>query len=409
MLQQEKKDGLQHLLIIEPHFDGHRGVYVNWIARAAIERGYHVTVATLSSTTSHPLWAPLNELPGGKFKSVLVETELMGNSGTGGVVGLIANEFRSRCLFEKLYREGSKVFSADMVIVPYLDYCANAIALLGSPFGKTPWTGIVMRQSFHFTHMGVKAARPALAWIKEKLFIRLLHSERLKAVLSIDETLVQFLFSNSGQGSKKLMYLPDPATGETTGDKAKARLLFGIDVSAVVILVFGGVNERKGVYQLLRAIESVEVSANVEILLVGRQSTGIRDFLGSPKMEALKQNGRIHELDRFVDDSEANAAFHAADIVWLGYRNFDLMSGVLVLAGQLGLPVIGTSQGLVGHITRNHGLGLAVEIGNLREVREAINKLVTNEELRLEMGLKGRVKFSPHTVRNFTDTIMDAF
>lgn len=396
---------MQNILIIEPRFDGHRGGYVMWIVGAAIERGYKVTLATLSSTTSHPLWGPLNEIPKQNFESIVLESDSI-VGGSIGTISLIAQEFRFWSLFRQFFEIKSLSSSVDIVIVPYLDYCANALAILGSPFGKAPWCGIVMRQAFHLQKMGVRSTRPQLSWVKHQLFRRLLNSRTLKAIYSIDETLIRF-FSLLKQDKQKLVYLPDPAVGQIVRDNENARSVLGIKLSAIVILIFGGISERKGVKELLKAIKDTGCNENVEILLVGLQTPHIRCLLVSQEFEALNKSGRIHQIDKFVNDEEVSLAFKAADIVWLGYRNFDLMSGVLVQAGQMRLPVIATFSGLIGYMVDHYGLGVVVNIRNIIDVQEAVNLLSTNTKLRIEYGENGRKKFTPHTVNHFVETIFD--
>ena len=392
------------LLIIEPHFDGHRGGYVTWIAKAAADRGFIVKIATLSANLSHPLLGPLQELLGAKLEVVVLDKEEAIRS-PDNVVSLIFKEFRYWALLRRLYAQSACPANSVTIFVPYLDYCTNAIALLGSPFGVTPWSGIVMRQAFHFRVAGVKGNETSLRWVKHKLFKRLLRSQHLRSLFTLDESLVKVVSVSKQKGAEKIVYLPDPAQHQKSLDREYARSSLGIRRGAAVILVYGGIRERKGVSELLTALGTLRGNQEVDVIIAGRQSKGVRKSIDSPEFAPLVAGGQLHQIDRFLNVEEELLVFSAADIVWLGYRDFYMMSGVLVQAGQMSLPVIATSDGLIGRLTKTHGLGLVVDVRDSCEVRKAIELLTASSALRTELGKNGKKIFSAHTVCNFVDTI----
>lgn len=392
------------LLIIEPHFDGHRGGYVTWIAKAAADRSFSVKIATLSANLSHPLLGPLQELLGANLEVIVLDKEEAIRS-PESVVSLIFKEFRYWRLLKRLYAKSTGPATSVTIFVPYLDYCTNAIALLGSPFGVTAWSGIVMRQAFHFREAGVEGNETSLRWVKYRLFKRLLRSQHLRSLFTLDESLVKFVSVSKQKGAGKIVYLPDPAQHEQRFDRVSARSSLGIRRGAVVILVYGGISERKGISELLTALGTLCVNQEVDVIIAGRQSTSVRETIDSPEFVSLVSTGQLHRIDRFLNVKEELAVFSAADIVWLGYRDFYMMSGVLVQAGQMSLPVIATSDGLIGRLTKTHGLGLVVDIRDSCEVRRAIELLAASSALRMEFGKNGKKIFSTHTVCNFVDTI----
>ena len=52
-------------------------------------------------------------------------------------------------------------------------------------------------------------------------------------------------------------------------------------------------------------------------------------------------------MNRYLNMDEENMVFSAADVVWLGYQGHYHMSGVLVQAGVMGLPVVASDEGLM--------------------------------------------------------------
>jgi hypothetical protein len=57
-------------------------------------------------------------------------------------------------------------------------------------------------------------------------------------------------------------------------------------------------------------------------------------------------------LDKFVSTEEEIFAFSVADLVWLNYVNFFQMSGLMIKAGILDLPMFLPDQGLMGWYRR---------------------------------------------------------
>ena len=62
-------------------------------------------------------------------------------------------------------------------------------------------------------------------------------------------------------------------------------------------------------------------------------------------------------------------------------------------------------EGLIGWLTRNHELGLTVDIGDERAVAAAISELARNEELSRKLRENGRRFSMQHTVDQFSQAI----
>ena len=116
---------------------------------------------------------------------------------------------------------------------------------------------------------------------------------------------------------------------------------------------------------------------------------------------------RIETFDRYITAEEELAFFSNADLVWVGYVKFYNMSGVLAQAGIARKPVISSDEGLVGHLVRKYGLGLAVDISSPEAVGNAILELNGDSRKRSTMGENGYKKFSPHTVARFVDIVSE--
>lgn len=143
------------------------------------------------------------------------------------------------------------------------------------------------------------------------------------------------------------------------------------------------------------------------VILAGAQTAYSRALLCNEGYARLLSRKRVLVLDRFVSDSEQDALFTAADIVWVGYRNHAYMSGVLVLAGLAGKAVVGPSSGEVGRLIEKHGIGRAVHVDQAAELAQALRAML-DDAARNIMGTEAKAAFASHSVENFGATVMGA-
>jgi glycosyltransferase involved in cell wall biosynthesis len=371
---------MKNLLIIEPHMNGHHGVYLRWIVRGAVERNLRVFIATFENSLDHPIFKTMlgecEEAPE-IITLPLPETDYMQKS---GLWGLLRREIFYRSLFGRFYNEAIQKTTPDFVFLPYLDYCSYAMALFGSPFGHTPWAGIVMRPAFHYEEMGLIGPNSCLHPIKKRLFFRLLANQTLCALFTIDEALHEYVQKTDPTLALRSIYLPEPVELTSTISKQAARQVLGIPEDAVVILIYGGINLRKGVDTLLYTTRAPNFPKNVHILLAGEQSTDVSILLESPLVDSIVNSGRLHQVNDFLYDDREYMVFIASDIMWMVYRNHYGPSMVLAQAGRMGLPVVACNEGVIGWQTNKHELGITVALSNIAQVVTAINHLVQDIE-----------------------------
>jgi hypothetical protein len=307
---------------------GHYGVYLRWIVRGAVERNLRVFIATFENSLDHPIFKTMlgecEETP--EIISLpLPETDYMQNF---GLWGLLRKEIFYRSLFGRFYNEAIQKTTPDFVFLPYLDYCAYAIALLGSPLRHTPWAGLAMRQAFHFKKMGIIGPRSLLLLPKQLLFLRMLQQANLRVLFTIDPVLNKYIKSKTSACDRKMHYLRDPANleGDISKEVASKKLLIPND--AFIVLVYGAISFRKGMDVLLSAMADQEFPEGVHILLAGRQKPEVVRLLSSPFVGSLRSSGLLHQMNKFLTDEEKYMVFKASDIAWLGYRGHYTMCAV---------------------------------------------------------------------------------
>jgi len=342
-----RDDDTPHLF--EPSADGHRMQYVRRILeQIPVTREVHLS--TLPESMDHPAFLDVCRLAGKR----LVVHPLLGlerlQSFARGRSGY-AQQTAQWLLFRKHWRALGSAHRGTHVIVPFLDNISYAVGLLGSPFGVTPFQGILMRPSFHWQEMGVRAPASSQAWLQRALFRSLLRHTRLHALVTIDPSLMDWCTRTRPVGFDRVRYLEDPSDMAGVGGRPEALARFGLKDDDQVILVYGGIDERKGLRGLVRYASQPEHRLLV-VLAVGRQSDRARAILGQFKASG----GRLVEIDRYVDSQEEWLAFQAATWVWIAYEGFYGPSGVLAQAAQAGKPVIHNGMGLIDYLRKSRSL-----------------------------------------------------
>jgi len=391
------------VLILEPHASGHHASYLRWLVEAAVRKQWNVVIATTAAALDHPSLTTI----AADFADV--RTHLIDAfPNFDGVIArpsrLIRRELAYWKAFKRTVAEVRRRASIDAAILPYVDYCFYALAMLGPPFQDLPWCGISMRLEVRQDAPSTKPVLP-LKWRVAK---RVLSGPTLSALFvinpSVQDVPPDWLSTTS---LSKLRYLPDPAEFEVTGARPESRAALGISDSDVAILVFGSIDERKGIDSLVSCILSHASLANYVVILAGRQSAGVQGQLRTPPCAELRSRNRLIVIDRFLPVAEQNLVFTAADVVWVGYRRHSYMSGVLVIAGRAGLPVVGTAEGEIGRLIAKHNLGVVARIDRPEEVDRALHAML-DAHTRVQMGQLAQSAFASHTTENFGATVMAA-
>jgi glycosyltransferase involved in cell wall biosynthesis len=353
------------VLIIEPNFSGHRWRYAEWAANAYMEAGYRCLIVTDPLNASHPLARKIRAEDRPELQIELVappaRTERRGLSSRLSSI--------SYARFHQDFRHAFDIASRDrqvaLVVVPYVDYFFLALPFLGSPFGATPWVGITMRSNFHHDQVGVRAPRrPLVNSAKALLFMRAIGTPGLKTLLTIDPTLADWwtdIGHRDVRAPKKaaaIEYLADPFPDARAAEPqlAKARLGLG---GGKHVLVYGAINDRKGIFELAAALAARPADANAPTLVIaGAQDEDVRSTLAAVTSKIVP---KPVVLDTFISSETELDLFSACDVVWLGYKGHYGMSGVLVQAYRFGKPVVATADGLIGWFCRTGELGPVVD------------------------------------------------
>lgn len=266
-----------------------------------------------------------------------------------------------------------------------------------------------MQAKFHHRGMDNIAPSNRNDWFNEKLFARLLRVRALAKVLVNDPLLVPYAKRKSLKGCHKIEYVGDIAHLSGNMSREQARRTLAIRDHEIVVLMYGALDARKGIKELLAALRRLGPDSNVVVVIAGEpQDSATRQLLAESEVAELIEYGMLQVIAGFLDDEQEFTVFKAADIVWLGYQGFYGMSGVLLQAGLAGLPVIACKQGLIGWFVRQHRLGEILDTMEPAEIGSSIRRLANDPGTRRACGDRGQRLATAHTPQRVAEGVCDA-
>ncbi|MFP4827096.1 glycosyltransferase [Paraburkholderia sp. BR10879] len=337
------------IAVIEPNFTGHRWRYVEWIAQACVEAGHRCLVVTDNEYADHPLAQRIVREARPDLRLVLLDLHTV----PPGPHFAASVYMRFRNFYARALREVSKTMHVRLVIAPYADYFFYTLAGFDSPFGETPWIAIVMGMTFHQARIGLRTPRRRFVDLaKSALFRRAMRSRGLRELFTIDPTLPDWFATTKPQRAAPLSYVADPFPEIEAMDPVFAREQLKLGAHTRYLLVYGAIGERKGIRELMLALEHKPDAPC--LVIAGQQDDETRAFIDA---HAPRLASAPVIFNQFISDEMERELFSACDAVWLGYKQHYGMSGVLVQAYRFRKPVVASADGLIGWYCRDGALG----------------------------------------------------
>ncbi len=275
-----------------------------------------------------------------------------------------------------LYCRYASLLQATQSLIMYLDTCE--IPLFVGKSSPCPFSGIYFRPTFHYRFFpGYQWSRKdKLQQIREQLTLsRILQHPKLKTLFCLDPFAIEHIEQFSSRA--KVVYLPDPVEidGNDNPHVESIQTNLGIEPHRQVFLLFGALDGRKGIYQLLDAISllSDELCQQFCLLLVGG-TNAIEQAQIEAQVKTICQHKPIQIIQRyqFIPEAEVTAYFQLADLVLALYQKHAGMSGILLLAAAAGKPILSSNYGLMGEMVRSYKLGYAINSTIANEIAKGL-------------------------------------
>lgn len=229
----------------------------------------------------------------------------------------------------------------------------------------------------------------AARWIIER---RALRNGSLRRIHVDAPSVVSDLERYHGIPANRILVVP-PAVNlaefRPADDRAAARASVSVRAPRTVLLFCGSDFERKGLDHAIEALGATNVDA--ELLVVGSSDQ-------EDRFRALALHRGVEDRVRFLGTRSDPARYYqAADILLLPTRA-DVWGVTPIEAMASGIPSIVSNAAGSAAVVRDAGAGIVLpEPLDVRELREAVERLARDPELRREMGRNGLAAVAAHS------------
>ncbi|NJR50268.1 MAG: glycosyltransferase [Leptolyngbyaceae cyanobacterium CSU_1_3] len=311
----------------------------------------------------------------------------------------------------QLIRQYATLLKADHCLIPYFDTRQLPLAL-----GATlpcSFSGIYFRPTFHYPTFEeyVGSSKDWIQRSREKFLLgRVLANPQLQTLFCLDPFVLKHL--DQFHTSTKAVYLPDPVQIYSHSPEITAHLKveLGIEAHRKVFLLFGALDGRKGIQQLLTATATLspENCQKLCLLLVGPIDPQEKPSIDSQIAEIQRSRPvQILHVNRFVIDREIQPYFQLSDVILAPYQRHVGMSAILVRAAAAQKPVLSSNYGLMGEMTRRHQLGLAIDSTDPQAIADGISFLLQTSSAQVGDRSKMQAFAAQNSAQRFADVIFE--
>ena len=278
-----------------------------------------------------------------------------------------------------------------------------------------PVSGVLFRPSVHYGTFGPD--RPTVKerlrdGRKEVLYRLMLANPALRAVLSLDPCFPEFAWQRYRHG-EKVAALPDPAF-PIPADSPAVDPAFMADIPAgrTLFVLFGELTARKGVMPLIEALAMLpaDVAGRIAIMIAGRLDPALRPAVqhAAAGLAVARPDIWFRLEDRRLPGEELARLVGRSDVILAPYQRFVGSSGILMWAARMHRPVICQDYGLLGHLTRRHGLGLTADTTDAGALAGAIALAARRGSAALGDPVRMAAFAASHTAEHFALTLLRA-
>lgn len=337
------------VLVYEPHAGLHQPVYARLLLRRWDQFGRPGRL--IYSAPPALIEAVSPDVSGTSARLVPLQPDEVAPPGSGISNALGINRMRP---IGRLVRE----HRPDRVLVMSFEHLVGPLSRRSRLPGHPPMSALAF-------HTGADApsasgSRSAL----RALFLRAaLRHPDLERIYTLDPTAPPAIRALGARGD--ITFVPDPIPEPVPIRPTPViRSSWGVDDGRLLAVLTGTVNGRKGVVPLLDALLRLppETASRLSVVRAGRVSEPYKEAVAQ-RLERVRSETRVQVIDRdtFLSDADLAELTAAADLVLLPYPAQIGSSGFLMRAAGAETPVITQAGGLMGWLTRTHGLGQTVD------------------------------------------------
>ena len=380
------------LVIFEIRLSGHHRAYLENFINFQLQKNHEIILITSNEYNNDELVINLLR-ESSKFQVLFIESKKI-NDILHSKFGNIGREIKLWLLLRNFYHKSEKLQCCDLVFFIYFDYLLYAIGLFGNPFKNIKIIGICMRPSFHLKKINLNLLEIINDWLKKIIFNKLINSNFILNIFTIDKLLFDHFNAN-----EKIRFLKDPVTiNKQKFITEDSRLKYNLNNLNKIILIYGHIDSRKDFFKLLDTLLLYRETDNWVVIIAGIIEINIFEKIKKYNENTYLLN-RIIILNQYIDDKLEVELFNLCDVVWVAYKKHYGMSGVMVMAGVFGKPIIGVNIGLISWYISEYSTGIIID-EKLSSIKNALTQL-ENKNITVNYGNNGYQVFINNTWDNF--------
>ncbi|MFT7247776.1 MAG: glycosyltransferase involved in cell wall biosynthesis [Arcticibacterium sp.] len=202
----------------------------------------------------------------------------------------------------------------------------------------------------------------------------------------------------------KLCYLPDPVMPSVLSGTIDIRSKYGVGIEKKIFLIFGFLDDRKNVPNILRALKqlSEEYQEEIALLLIGKVADNYAPVLKKALLEN-KSEVQIIENNDYVSNEEMDALFHASSLVLRMNINYFASSGIVGMAAKYNKPSLVSNYGVVLDLTKAYALGREVDPIDIIALSSHFKDFIDSPE---DWKINGSSYCEKHSMTAFVTTLL---
>ena len=388
----------KNILIFEPDASGHHSGYLYHLIINFLENDYSYKLIVLVSPDffeKHPQIIQKTLSPRVQWIK-FSDLEFIEWQKTKGVF--------KRSVFEwKLFCDYANSSKAVLGFFMYIDYLQLAVLSQNPP--PCPISGILFRPTL--VNYPANSLKEKLNYWRKNITLKyFVKNKNVDSIFNLDGYATAFIEQN--WHTNKVKFLPDPVqVYPSTRTVSEVKRTLGIEENRKVFLIFGFLDSRKGISDVMQAIGSIsrEKTQKGCLLIVGPWEENER-ALFELQLPKIRQNTDFQIIinDTFVKDEDIQQYFKVTDYALALYHQHFGMSAIMVRAAAAQKPLIASNFGLMGRIVSENELGITID----NDLKEKIEMLLENENF---IGNKNKMEAfaALNQAENYAKVILEHF
>lgn len=388
----------KNILLFEPDSSGHHPGYLYHLIIYFLENDYFFNLVVLVAPDFFEKHPQIIQ----KTLSPRVKWFKFSDSEFNDWQEIKSRSVTKRSFFEwELIRKYVTETQSDYVFLMYIDYLQ--VALLTQKALPCPVSGILFRPTL-VNYPAHSLKEMINSWRKNLTLKYFIQHKALDSLFNLDSFATDYIHQN--WQTDKVKFLPDPVQVYPSSkpvDELKTALK--IEPNRKVFLIFGFLDSRKGISEVMEAISHIsrEKSSRGTLLIVGPWEELERKKFDL-SIDKIMQNSDFQIIikDKFIQDEDIQSYFEVSDYILALYAKHIGMSAIMVRAAAAQKPFLTHNFGLMGKVVIENQLGMIVE----NDLAKKMEMLLSEN---MEIGNKQKMKeFAElNSAENYGKVILD--